>query len=743
MPDPSLNRESTPAAPVAGVDVAAWSEALQHVARHYKVPFSPRGVEHLSQALGGGASGDLLARLAGKLGLGIRPAIASMQTLSSWRLPAILQLKDGSVGVVSGLSKDGQALVVFSGDGGQPATVPLDILLAETDFAMVARPRRAAADERVDAYIAPYREHWFRRLALRDIRPYGHVLLASLAANTLALAGVLFSMQVYDRVVPAQSLPTLYVLFAGVLLALGFDFLMRRLRTRIIDILGKRTDMQMSDLVFGHALRVKNQARPKSTGTFIAQLRDLEQVRELLTSTTVAAFADLPFFFLFLFIFWLIGGPLVAVPAAALLLLVLPGLLAQRRLRACSNEAMREASLRNAMLVEAVQGVEDIKSLQAEDQFQQRWNHFNAVAADAQLRLRAIINGLSAWSHCVQTATFAVIVFVGAPMVMAGDMTTGALVACSILGSRMMAPMAQVTQVLGRFQQAKVGLNSLDSLMRLPTDHPEAETRVAASVLSGNYKIRRAAFHYGEAEGRPSLVVGDLSIAPGEKIAVLGKNGAGKSTLLLALAGMVEPAAGEVLLDDLALAQIDPADLRRNVGLLTQNARLFHGTIRENVMLGALHAPQSALLDALSMVGADEFIRKLPRGLDHSILEGGRGLSGGQQQALLLARLLIRDPAIVLLDEPTAAMDEATERHFISRFKAWSADRTVIVATHRMRALDLVQRVLVVDNARLVLDEGKDDALKRLSGVQKVVPAAARAPRRVAAGPAVLARAEA
>lgn len=717
-----MTTEQWPDPDADGEKFDRWSEAFQYVARHYGVPISPGGVRQLAQALKAIETDDCLGRLANKLGLQIKRAAPAPGLLTSWRLPAIVRLSDGSVGVVTGLSARKDASVVLSGEGGVATILPLDALLVQTDFIVLARPQRATVDERVDSYIAPYREHWFRAIAFRDIGAYGHVMLASLVANLLALAGVMFSMQVYDRVVPAKSFNTLYVLFVGVVLALVFDFIMRRLRTRIIDIVGKRTDMRISDLVFGHALRVKNQERPTSTGTFIAQLRDLEQVRELLTSTTVAAVADLPFFILFLVIFWLVGGPLVLIPVAALLLLVLPGIVVQRSLRAAASEAMREASLRNAMLVEAVQGIEDIKTLQAEDHFQQRWNHYNAVSADGQLRLRAITNGLAAWSHTVQTGTFAVVVFIGAPIVMEGDMTTGSLVACSILGSRMMAPMAQLTQILGRFQQAKVGLKSIDAILRMPSDHPDDETRVSVPTLRGAYKIRGAAFHYGEGAGRPALAVGELSIAAGEKIAVLGKNGAGKSTLLLAMAGMVEPVAGELLIDDLALSQVDPADLRRNVGLLTQDSRLFHGTIRENVTLGALHAPEPLLLEALSMTGADDFVRKLPRGLDHPILEGGRGLSGGQKQALLLARLLVRDPAVVLLDEPTAAMDEATERQFITRFKSWGKEKTIVVATHRMRVLELVERIIVVENGQIVLDGSKEEVLNTLRGVKKIVP---------------------
>lgn len=720
MPLSDMTTEQWPDAASAKFD--SWSEAFQYVARHYGVPFSPGGARQLAEALQAIETDDGLMRLASKLGLQIKRAAPSPRLLTSWRLPVIVKLSDGAVGVVTALAANRDVSVVLSGEAGVATVLALDVLLQQTEFVILARPQRGTVDERVDGYIAPYREHWFRSIAFRDIGSYGHVMLASLVANILALAGVMFSMQVYDRVVPAKSFNTLYVLFIGVLLAVFFDFIMRRLRTRIIDIVGKRTDIRISDLVFGHAMRVKNQERPTSTGTFIAQLRDLEQVRELLTSTTVAAVADLPFFILFLFIFWLIGGPIVIIPVAALLLLVLPGLLAQRRLRAAASEAMRELSLRNAMLVEAVQGIEDIKTLQAEDHFQQRWNHYNAVSADGQLRLRAITNGLAAWSHTVQTGTFAAVVVVGAPIVMEGDMTTGALVACSILGSRMMAPMAQLTQILGRYQQAKVGLKSIDAILRMPSDHPDSETRVSVPTLRGAYRIKGAAFHYGNGAGRPALAIGDLSITAGEKIAVLGKNGAGKSTLLSAMAGMVEPAAGEVLIDELALSQVDPADLRRNVGLLTQDSRLFHGTIRENVTLGALHAPETLLLEALSMTGADDFVRKLPRGLDHPILEGGRGLSGGQKQTLLLTRLLIRDPAVVLLDEPTAAMDEASERQFIARFRVWSAERTVIVATHRMRVLELVQRVIVVENGQIVLDGKKEEILNTLRGVNKVVP---------------------
>ena len=699
--------------------IEPWVEAFHLVSQHYRLAVSTQSVKLTSLWQEGSGETDRIRTLARGAGLRVRFAAPEDLSLTSWRLPVIAQLRSGELAVITAIGAGDEVSAVVTGEGGLANATTLDDLLRDTIRFVIPRPARAIPDARVDTYIRPYEEHWLRRILFKDARSYGNVLIASLITNILTLATVLFSMQVYDRVVPAQSMPTLYVLFIGVLLAVGFDFMLRRLRMRIIDVLGKRADLRMSDQVFGRALRVRNQDRPSSTGTFISQLRDLEQVRELLTSTTVSAIADIPFFLLFLAIFWFIAGNLALVPLLALVLLILPGLLAQRRLRAYANEAMRESSLRSAMLVEAVQGIEDIKSLQAENRFQQQWNHFNAVTGEAQLKLRGLTNSLTVWTQNVQNGVYATTVFVGAPMVMAGDMTTGALVAASILGSRMMAPMAQLTQVLSRFQQAKVGMKGLDQIMALPVDNPDDEHRIHVPALHGRYTLRATDFRYGDATSPPALSIRELKIEAGEKIAILGRNGAGKSTLLQGLSGQLYPVAGEILLDDLALHQIDPADVRRDLGLLTQSSRLFHGTIRDNLTLGAPQASNEEIMSVLAMVGADDFVRRLRTGLEHVILEGGIGLSGGQLQSLLAARLLIRQPAIVLLDEPTASMDEASEREFIQRFKVWSKSRTVVIATHRMRALDLVDRIIFIENGKVVLDDTKESALRTMQGKGK------------------------
>lgn len=719
--------------PAGAHNLTPWIEALRWVGQHYRLSVSVQAVRLNAIWSTLTDPKDQIRDCARAAGLQVKFVDPSTVAITSWQLPVIVLFDTGQVGVVTSLSASGEAGVVFHGDNGLESPMSSGELFRRMKLVVVARPRRSVPDSRVDTYIRPYEEHWLRRIVLRDLRPYGHVMIASLVANSLGLAGIMFSMQVYDRVVPAESFPTLYVLFGGVLLAIFFSFVMRLMRSTVVDLLGKRADLRMSDRVMGHALRVRNRARPASTGTFIAQIRDLEQVREMLTSTTVTAIADLPFFLLFLVIFVFLTGYLVLIPIVALLLMIIPAIVVQRRLRAHAQEAMREASLRNAMLVEAIQGIEDIKTLQAEERFQQQWNHLNAVTGEAQIKLRKLTNTLNTWTHSIQGGVFAAVVFCGAPLVISGDMTTGALVAASIMSSRMMAPLAHLAQLMSRVQHARVAVNSLNRIMKMPVDHPEQESRIHCPEIRGKYELKSAIFRYGDDKSPPALSIRELRIEPGEKIAVLGKNGAGKSTLLQALSGLLEPDSGEILLDDLALQHLDPADIRRDVGLLTQNSRLFHGTLRDNVLMGAPNASPEELLSALSMAGAVEFIRKLPKGLDHMIQEGGRGLSGGQIQTVLLARLLIRQPRVVLLDEPTASMDEAAERHFITRFGTWSRNRTVIVATHRMRVLELVDRIIVIENGLVALDETKDKALLVLRGLGNVKPVqrSARARRHV------------
>ncbi|ENU90968.1 ATP-binding cassette subfamily C protein LapB [Acinetobacter sp. BIGb0102] len=703
------------------INYQPWLQAILTIAKHYRIEPSEERIRLQLDWNQNQNLDEVLVLISRQIGLNLRKVAFTNEVINPWRLPVLVELADGQVGVIDKADGTGHVSIQLSGDQGLSQKFAVGALRHIIKNVYVLRPEQSVPDARVDEYIKPYQPSWFWSIALQDWKRYIDIMLASMIANILALATIIFSMQVYDRVVPSQSIPTLWVLAAGVLIAAIFEFVLRLSRIYISDIIGKRADLRVSDRVFGHALRIKNSERSKSTGTFISQIRELEGVRELVTSTTMGAIADLPFFFLFLIIFALIGGNLFWVMLLVVPLMILPAILAQKKLAQLAQEGMRESSIRNAILVEAVQGIEDIKLLRAESRFQNQWNHMNEVSADISMQQRKIVGVLTAWTQKIQGLTYAAVILVGCFAVMKGDMTTGALVACSILSSRMLAPISQITGILGRLQQAKVAKKGLDELMKKPVDQADQAHLVHKEVLHGDYELKKVVFQYSEDDPRPSLSIPHLKIRAGERIAILGRNGAGKSTLLQILSAMQFPNAGSVHLDDLDISLIDPSDVRRDMGLLNQNAHLFYGTIRENLTLGAPLARDEDILKALKVTGALSFVHEKKEGLDHLVLEGGVGFSGGQRQALLLARLLIRQPNILLLDEPTAAIDDVAEKQLIDHLRNWLGYRTLVVATHRRAVLELVDRIIVMNEGKIVMDGPVEQVLQQSAIKQKIV----------------------
>jgi ATP-binding cassette, subfamily C, bacterial LapB len=703
------------------INYQPWLQAILTIAKHYRIEPSEERIRLQLDWNQNQNLDEVLVLISRQIGLNLRKVAFTNEVINPWRLPVLVELADGQVGVIDKADGTGHVSIQLSGDQGLSQKFAVGALRHIIKNVYVLRPEQSVPDARVDEYIKPYQPSWFWSIALQDWKRYIDIMLASMIANILALATIIFSMQVYDRVVPSQSIPTLWVLAAGVLIAAIFEFVLRLSRIYISDIIGKRADLRVSDRVFGHALRIKNSERSKSTGTFISQIRELEGVRELVTSTTMGAIADLPFFFLFLIIFALIGGNLFWVMLLVVPLMILPAILAQKKLAQLAQEGMRESSIRNAILVEAVQGIEDIKLLRAESRFQNQWNHMNEVSADISMQQRKIVGVLTAWTQKIQGLTYAAVILVGCFAVMKGDMTTGALVACSILSSRMLAPISQITGILGRLQQAKVAKKGLDELMKKPVDQADQAHLVHKEVLHGDYELKKVVFQYSEDDPRPSLSIPHLKIRAGERIAILGRNGAGKSTLLQILSAMQFPNAGSVHLDDLDISLIDPSDVRRDMGLLNQNAHLFYGTIRENLTLGAPLARDEDILKALKVTGALSFVHEKKEGLDHLVLEGGVGFSGGQRQALLLSRLLIRQPNILLLDEPTAAIDDVAEKQLIDHLRNWLGYRTLVVATHRRAVLELVDRIIVMNEGKIVMDGPVEQVLQQSAIKQKIV----------------------
>ncbi|MFA5592718.1 MAG: type I secretion system permease/ATPase [Micavibrio sp.] len=658
---------------------------------------------------------DILMRCAHSMELKFDLMKGAVDDISTMLLPALVELKDGGVAVLKHRSVD-SAICWFSEPAAIEREVPISELRAQATgrIALIHPLSTRGIDARLDTYLRPPRKRWLRALLLQDKGSHGEIMLASLFGNILTFGTSLFAMQVWDRVVPAQSIPTLWVLALGVITALSFEFLLRTARVSLSDHIGKKADYAISARFYARAMDIRNDARPRSTGAFIAQLRDIEQLRELLTSTTVATLIDLPFALLFLGLFALLAGPLVFIVLAALVLIIIPGLLIQYPLSNLANAGARESALRNAILVESVERIEEIKALQAEPHFQSQWEQYTLTSAGIGISQRFWTTLYVNWTQTLQQLAYTAVLVAGAYSVMGGHMTMGALIACSILTNRAIVLFMPMGQLFARWQSAKVAMKSLDDLISKPVDHDPEKGLIRRTTLMGDYRFKEVRYSY-DPDGAQILNIPHLQIHAGERVALLGRIGAGKSTLLRLLSGMALPGSGKMLLDGTDIGLINPADMRREIGYLNQGAQLFFGTIRDNLLMGDPNASDEDILAALAVTGGVSLVQNQSQGLDMMLQEGGIGLSGGQRQTLLLARTLLRKTNVLLLDEPSAPMDEVTERQFVNRLRDWLGSRTFIVATNRAGLLDLADRVIVIDAGRVVMDGPRDTVLSQLS----------------------------
>jgi ATP-binding cassette subfamily C protein LapB len=693
-----------------------WIAALVEIARLKGVQLTEEELRRRIDAAAADEWQPAMVRAARDMGLQLQILPTAVTQVPARLFPVLLELQDGTVMVVRRLGTDDAVVAIPTAGQSIEQQLPLTELLKQATgrVGCVEPLSTRVRDARIDDFLRARKSSWFRDIVLRDKVSYGEIVLASLFGNLLTFATSLFAMQVWDRVVPAQSIPTLWVLALGVATALVFELLLRTARVSLADRVGKRADLAISSMVFARAMDIRNDARPKSTGSFITQLRDIEQVRELLTSTTIAAFIDLPFAILFLAFFAALAGPLVFVPLAALAAIVVPGLLLQWPLSRLAREGMRESALRNAILVESIERVEEIKALQAEPRFQSLWERFTQSTSQAGIAQRRYTALFTNWTQTLQQLAYTAVLVAGTYMVFAGEMSMGTLIACSILTNRVIVLFMPMGQALARWQNAKVALAGLDDLLAKPVDHDPDRELLRRTSLKGAYEFQNVRYAYGE-KGATVFQVDSLAIRPGERIALLGRIGAGKSTMLRLLSGMAQPTSGRILLDGTDLGIIHPADVRREIGYLGQSAQLFLGSIRENLAIGRPGVTDEEILEVLAVTGGLPLVQGQSHGLDLMLQEGGVGLSGGQRQTLLLARTLLRGGNILLLDEPSAAMDESTERRFVERLKRWSGDRTLVIATNRTGILSIVDRVIVIDGGRVVLDGPKAEVLKSLS----------------------------
>lgn len=651
-----------------------------------------------------------------RAGLSARVVPLTVDEAPAGLLPALLLMRDGGTRVLAAREGDQAVLLSPETDGGEERLPLAELRAAHDGLIVFARPVYEG-DSRAGAYARPKRRHWLRG-AVADYWPtFVEVGLAAAFANLLAIAGSLFAMQVYDRVVPTSNFNTLWVLASGVTLAVVAELLLRLLRAHLLDVTGRALDLKLSSQLFEQVMAIRLSARPGSTGAFSSQVREFESVREFFTASTVAAISDAPFILIFLGVIALLGGPVALAPAAAVLLMLIPAWLLQGRLAELSRANLREGAVKHGLLLETVDNLEAVKATRAEGRNLRLWDLLSAQLADTGQRARSLSTTLAYSTSAAQQLAYIGAVVIGVYEIAGGRMTVGALVACSLLVSRAISPTAQFTGILARWQHVKVALEGLDQLMEAPVERPADRRFTRKPDIAGAYAIQGLEVRMAP-DAAPILTIPALTIAAGERVAVIGGNGAGKSTLLRMLSGLGDPTAGAVLLDDVNLGQIEPADRRRAIGYLPQDSALFHGTLRENLLLDGARRGDAELFEALDAVGLGPFVRSHPQGLDLPIA-GPQSVSGGQRQAIALSRLLLQDPRVVLMDEPTAAFDQANERRVVDFMRGWVAGRTVVVATHRRAVLALAERVLVLSGGRLTGD-GPNEAATARAPVRKI-----------------------
>jgi ATP-binding cassette, subfamily C, bacterial LapB len=560
---------------------------------------------------------------------------------------------------------------------------------------------------------SPRFARWLTEPMRRNRAIYAKVALAAVVINLFGIVTSLFTMTVYDRVLPNNATSSLIALTFGLAIVVIFDFLLRTLRAYFADIAGARIDEEVGEHVFRRLLAIRMDVRSGSTGSLAAMMRELETLRDFFASVTLTAVVDLPFIVITLAVIALIGGPLVFVPLAMVPLVVIVAAAAQPALDRLSSQALREGQLKQAVLVEAIGGLETVKVNNAAPLLADRWQA--AMERHSQVSLSQRLVSAIAVNVAViaNTISYAGVVVAGVGMIANQSLTMGGLIACSILAGRAVAPLGQIAQLMTRLTQTRTAYRQINGLLAHPAEGPTSAPLMIAE-LKGQIELRKVSFRYpGQAEAALSDV--SLRINPGEKVAILGRMGSGKSTIARLVLGLYPPADGLVLIDGTDLRQLDPAAYRARVGVALQESVLLSGSIRENIVLGRTGVDDAEMLRAAQISGAHAFIGAMANGYDLTLTDRGESLSGGQRQAIAIARALIGSPRLMVFDEPTSAMDAQTEARLIKRLAVELADRTLVLITHRPPMLRLVDRVILVEDGRIVADGPRDAVLGKLN----------------------------
>ncbi|WP_050928177.1 type I secretion system permease/ATPase [Aestuariivita boseongensis] len=656
-----------------------------------------------------------LARALEVISLRSRFVLKDVRRLDPVVFPCVVFQKDGPPLVVTGIERK-MATVVDPAAADMLREIRLrDLRRRIKPGVLLVTEAEDAVNRRLDpASALPRNSHWFWGAVRANWGAWSQIVLAAFCMNVLALALPLFVMNVYDRVIPNLAFVTLWTLALGVAIALALDLILRSARVSIIERIGRRVDLKVASSLFAQAMNVKLLTRPGGAAGMANTIRDFDIVRDFFASTTVVSLIDLLFIGIFLGALYMIVGPIALVPLLAVPLVMILAFIAQIPMGRAAEQAQRIATKRHVVLVESLVGVESIKSLNAEPVMQREWETAVAAAARVNSRTKTWSSVASHGTMLIQQAVSVIIIVWGVFLVAAGEITVGGLIAANILAGRVLSPLGTIAQTIFRAQHAVKALKNLDAFMDLPTERgPTVTSDLRASA--GQLEFRKVTFTY---PGTPNPVLSELSFAmkPGETLGILGKVGSGKTTMGKIAIGLIEPQSGQVLLDDIAITQYDPAELRRAVGYLPQQPDLFTGTLRENLTIGAADACDEAIHKALYYAAMDSFVSALPDGIETFLGEQGNRLSGGQKQGLALARILLRRPKLLFLDEPSSAMDHRMEALVAERLNELSkTGMGMILCTHRMSLANIVGRLMVIDQGKVLMDGPRADVLAKLA----------------------------
>ena len=619
-------------------------------------------------------------------------------------LPAVILSETGQACLLMGW-QDGRtsARVIFPELLDTSVDMSREALEAFSNGTAIICQPKFKFDERAPKKALAQDEHWFWSAVRRNLPIYRDVLIAAFFINLFALALPLFTMNVYDRVVPNHAVETLWTLAIGLLIVVIMDFTLRMMRSHFLDLASERIDVGVSAQIMERVLGSRLEHRPASVGTYAVNLRAFDSVRDFINSATITTLIDVPFALIFCaVIFWI--APMVLLPLVLGVVLVLGYVsLGRAKLQELSESTHRAGIQRNATLIESLVGLDTIKALGAESKTQRRWEEATAFLARTGVQLRMVSNSnMFVTAGATQLVTLFVVV-TGVYLITEGELSMGGLIACSMLSGRVMAPVGQMAGMITQYQYAQISLGSVEQVMETPQERPESARFLSRERFNGDIEFKKVSFAYPGSEV-PSLVDVSFKIKQGEKVAILGRVGSGKTTLQKLAMGLFQPTDGAVLVDGIDLRQLDPAEFRKQVGYMPQDITLFHGTLRENIVLSHPFVNDAEILKAAEIANLTEFINRHPQGFDMMISERGDSLSGGQRRCVALSRAILNDPGLMLMDEPTGSMDHSTEMAVKQQLAQFIEGRTWIVVTHRNSLLEMVDRILVIDNGRIVAD---------------------------------------